>query len=190
VREKDESKELWEGARSGTQAALDVFNADEVCTNFNRYLTQILTCQQTGDIRKVQDLMPQMVQDAHVIYTDIPSRDEPRSSLARYLLWHHPDAETGFQQLLRRMKDTSVKPLMPLLSQLRVTKSEAEISNMRNAGRWSGRAFTKAMGQSWSTEKNLHTFLDYHFKINGCEEEAYEPVIAGGKVPLNFSRMA
>lgn len=30
VREKDPKAELWEGARSGTQAAIDVFNADEV----------------------------------------------------------------------------------------------------------------------------------------------------------------
>lgn len=30
VREKDPRVELWEGARSGTQAAMDVFNADEV----------------------------------------------------------------------------------------------------------------------------------------------------------------
>lgn len=30
VREKDAKEEQWEGVRSGTQAALDVFNADEV----------------------------------------------------------------------------------------------------------------------------------------------------------------
>lgn len=30
VREKDAKAELWDGARSGTQAATDVFNADEV----------------------------------------------------------------------------------------------------------------------------------------------------------------
>ena len=30
VRPKDPKAEQWEGARSGTQAAVDVFNADEV----------------------------------------------------------------------------------------------------------------------------------------------------------------
>lgn len=30
VREKDPKAELWDGARSGTRAAMDVFNADEV----------------------------------------------------------------------------------------------------------------------------------------------------------------
>lgn len=31
VRPKDLKAEQWDGARSGIQAALDVFNADEVC---------------------------------------------------------------------------------------------------------------------------------------------------------------
>jgi hypothetical protein len=30
VREKDPKAEMWEGARSGTRAAIDVFNADDV----------------------------------------------------------------------------------------------------------------------------------------------------------------
>ena len=30
VRPKDPKAEQWDGARSGTQAAIDVFNADEV----------------------------------------------------------------------------------------------------------------------------------------------------------------
>lgn len=30
VRDKDDNAELWDGARSGVQAAVDVFNADEV----------------------------------------------------------------------------------------------------------------------------------------------------------------
>lgn len=33
VREKDPKAELWDGARSGTRAAVDVFNADEVSYN-------------------------------------------------------------------------------------------------------------------------------------------------------------
>ena len=32
VRPKDAKAEQWDGVRSGTQAALDVFNADEVCS--------------------------------------------------------------------------------------------------------------------------------------------------------------
>lgn len=45
VREKDAKAELWDGARSGTQAAQDVFNADEVynfCRDYRPWTMLIL----------------------------------------------------------------------------------------------------------------------------------------------------
>jgi intermediate cleaving peptidase 55 len=68
------------------------------------------------------------------------------------------------------------------MSRLRVTKSEAEIRNMRKAGQISGRVLTNAMRRSWKSEKELHIFLQHQFQLNGCDGEAYVPVIAGGKV--------
>ena len=68
------------------------------------------------------------------------------------------------------------------MSQLRVTKSEAEVQNMRKAGQISGRAVTAAMCQKWDSEKDLHAYLQYQFTFNGCKGEAYVPVIAGGTV--------
>lgn len=53
---------------------------------------------------------------------------------------------------------------------------------MRRAGQASGRAFTEAMRQSWTREKDLWTFMDYKFKNLGCDTSAYVPVVAGGKV--------
>lgn len=53
---------------------------------------------------------------------------------------------------------------------------------MRKAGKWSGRAYTKAMAQEFETEKELWSFLDYEFKRGGCDGSAYVPVVAGGKV--------
>jgi intermediate cleaving peptidase 55 len=85
---------------------------------------------------------------------------------------------TQFQTIL---KDCKVAPLRPLMNEIRVVKSEAEISNMRMAGKISGRAFTNAMRRQWSKEKDLGAFLDYDFKIGGCETTAYPPVIAGGR---------
>lgn len=42
VREKDAKAELWDGARSGTQAAIDVFNADEVGPNTREHAVRTL----------------------------------------------------------------------------------------------------------------------------------------------------
>lgn len=52
---------------------------------------------------------------------------------------------------------------------------------MRKAGRASGRAYTEAMRNKWEKEKDLAAYLDYNFRINGCEGSAYIPVVAGGK---------
>ena len=72
------------------------------------------------------------------------------------------------------------------MNRLRAIKSPAEISNMRKAGQASGRAFTAAMRQSYSLEKELGAFLDSMFKLNGCDGPAYVPVIAGGKNALSI----
>lgn len=84
------------------------------------------------------------------------------------------------------IKGKTVKALKSLMNDVRVMKSEAEITNMRLAGKISGRAFTNAMRQKWTREKDLGGFLDYDFKIGGCDTTAYVPVVAGGKNALSI----
>lgn len=84
--------------------------------------------------------------------------------------------------LAKIFKDSKVKPLKPFINDLRVFKSDAEISNMRKAGQASGRSFTEAMRNAWTKEKDLAAFLEYKFKRYGCDGSAYVPVVAGGQV--------
>lgn len=100
----------------------------------------------------------------------------------RYLGGFDPSKMKGLAQVFQDNQGTSVKPLRPLMNDLRVFKSEAEIINMRKAGKVSGRAITEAMRNHFSGEKDLESFLDYRFKMNGCDGPAYVPVIAGGEV--------
>jgi intermediate cleaving peptidase 55 len=85
----------------------------------------------------------------------------------------------GFGKLLQ---ENNVRPLRPIMNNLRVKKSESEIMNMRKAGQVSGRAFTETMKTPISTEKDLWTMLDTGFKVGGLDGAAYVPVVAGGKV--------
>ncbi|KAI9835914.1 MAG: hypothetical protein M1819_001812 [Sarea resinae] len=88
---------------------------------------------------------------------------------------------------LRHLIGTSkTKPLKPTVNSLRVFKSAAEISNMRKAGQASGRGYTEAMRQSFNKEKDLAAFLEYQFKIRGCDSSAYVPVVAGGENALSI----
>ncbi|KAI4133546.1 MAG: hypothetical protein LQ347_002138, partial [Umbilicaria vellea] len=160
VRPKDPKAEQWDGARSGTQAAVDIFNADE-----------------TGDVNNLQYLLEPVVRAASEVYTDIPLKPTPTTTFSRF--FSNPSAKSeGMAKLLESSK---VKPLKPVINDIRVYKSEAEIANMRRAGQASGRAFTEAMRGSWAREKDLAAFLDYRFKVQGCDTSAYVPVVAGGQ---------
>ncbi|KAL3465929.1 peptidase M24, structural domain-containing protein [Aspergillus heterothallicus] len=165
VREKDPKAELWEGARSGTQAAMDVFNADE-----------------SGDIERIGDILPKILSDATTIYTDIPAFNPGRSSLHRYLY-----GPMGASQKLQKMIDVQkVKPLKAILNEMRAFKSEEEVVQLRRTGQASGRAFTEAMRHTFTKEKDLTSFLEYNFKINGCDGSAFVPVVAGGSNALSI----
>lgn len=85
----------------------------------------------------------------------------------------------NFASMLEGKRPGSLKHLM---HKLRVFKSEPEVVNMRKAGKISGRALNMAMQNRFTKEKDLWAFLEYHFKIGGCERPAYVPVVAGGRV--------
>ncbi|KAI9877181.1 MAG: hypothetical protein M1830_004616 [Pleopsidium flavum] len=165
VRPTDAKAAQWDGARSGTQAALDVFNADE-----------------TGDVSKLHKILPSIVAEASEVYTDIQTKDPTTTAFGRFFSGALSKAE-GFAKIVETSR---VKPLKSLINDLRVLKSQAEIANMRKAGQASGRAFTEAMRQEWTREKDLAAFLDYQFKIKGCDSSAYVPVIAGGVNALSI----
>ncbi|KAJ5388239.1 hypothetical protein N7509_010780 [Penicillium cosmopolitanum] len=165
VREKDARAELWDGARSGTQAAVDVFNADE-----------------TGNIENIGDILPRIVTGASEVYSDIPSLDNARSSLHRYLY-----GPTVASEKLKKFVDhRKVKPLKSILNEMRAFKSENEVVHMRMLGQAAGRSFTDSMRQTFATEKALMSYLEYQFKVNGCDGSAFVPVVAGGQNALSI----
>lgn len=128
--------------------------------------------EQAGNINHLPSLLSPLISSASAIYTDIAK--PPGSGFFR----KQEASPSDFQKLI---KDHKVNALKPLMNDLRILKSEAEITNMRLAGKISGRAFTNAMRRQWTKEKDLGAFLDYDFKIGGCEGTSYFPVIAGGK---------
>jgi len=94
----------------------------------------------------------------------------------------YPTSFRGQGRLLEVLSASKAMPLRPIISELRVFKSTAEIRNMRLAGKFSGRSFTNAMRRRFAKEKDLCAFLEYEFKLRGCDTSAYVPVVAGGKV--------
>jgi intermediate cleaving peptidase 55 len=144
---------------------MDVFNADE-----------------TGDISNLKMLLAPLVEDASHIYTEITSNSTNTSTFLDFLRGPSQRSQ-GFSEMVETKK---VKALRPIMNDLRVTKSAAEIQNMRKAGQASGRAFTQAMRHNFTREKHLDAFLGYQFRAHGCDRNAFEPVAAGGKNALSI----
>ncbi|MCJ1369605.1 hypothetical protein MMC20_000817 [Loxospora ochrophaea] len=167
VRPKDPKAEQWDGARSGTQAATDVFNADE-----------------TGDINRIQTLLPEVLSSASSIYTNAPMNPGSASFFSRF--FSNSSAKEDSLNTIFKKKNLHLHSLQPLINPIRALKSPAEISNMRLVGQASGCAFTESMRHAWTREKDLTSFLEYRFKAGGCDTSAYVPVVAGGVNALSI----
>ncbi|KAF2726148.1 peptidase M24 [Polychaeton citri CBS 116435] len=169
VRPKDAHAELWDGARSGVQAAEDVFNADDA-----------------HSIDEVSNVLPALLSSATTVYTDIGT-GKARSSFSRFFNSGTSQRAEGFAKALQ---DAAVKPLRPLMNELRLNKSPAELDLMRTAGRVSGEAFTTAIKRSqhtaYQSEKQLWTDLSHSFRSGGLDGEAYVPVVGGGTNALSI----
>jgi intermediate cleaving peptidase 55 len=111
---------------------------------------------------------------------DIDGIDSTGAVLGRLL-----DSGKEPKPIGQRVDTGKVKPLRQIMSELRVFKSDDEIDTMRKAGQASGRAFTKSMTRGFTQEKDLNAFLEYQFKVHGCESTAFVPVVAGGRVRNN-----
>lgn len=134
--------------------------------------------QQTGNIENIGDILPRIVTGASEVYSDIPTLDNARSSLHRYLY-----GPTVASEKLKKFVDhRKVKPLKSILNEMRAFKSENEVVHMRMLGQAAGRSFTDSMRQSFDREKALMSYLEYQFKVNGCDGSAFVPVVAGGQV--------
>ncbi|KAK1818750.1 aminopeptidase [Friedmanniomyces endolithicus] len=165
VRPKDEKAELWDGARSGVQAAQDVFNADEA-----------------WNINDVSSKLPKLLSESRSVFTDIGGHGAKKSAFSRFIAGSDPKVD-GLAKLLQ---SANVKPLRPIMNELRVKKSEAELACMRKAGHISGAVITEAMRGSYRTEKQLWADLAYGFRTQGLDGEAYVPVVAGGRNALSI----
>ena len=93
VRPKDPRAELWEGARSGVQAAEDVFNADT-----------------TGDVNELPKILPEILKRTKEVYTDLPQNLISRNILSRYLSGQEPSRTGGIATLFRDTQGLAVKP--------------------------------------------------------------------------------
>ncbi|RUQ91072.1 Xaa-Pro aminopeptidase [Legionella septentrionalis] len=156
---KDLSKEQWTGMRLGQEAAPEILGVDKAypLDNFPMRLVEFMAGR------------------ASIYYP-----------ISRY-----PALDNNIKQAWLLVKDQvrrgalapeSFHDLTPILSEMRLFKSGAELDLMREAARISVAAHQRAMRfcRQAEYEYQLEAELLYEFTREGCRSVAYDPIVASG----------
>ncbi len=160
VREKNVTRETWEGFRYGPQLAQQIFQVDEVYT-----VDQI-------DAKAVELLL----EVSCVYYSQY--RDSWFDSHFKNLMLN-----------VKAKSGRSGKGLMPiydsypLIGELRLKKSSYDLELMRKACDITVQAHLEMMKQCrpGMSERELHGLFIYEVMRRGCAREGYGSIVAGGK---------
>jgi len=141
----------------------------------NAELTQRLTG--ADEVRK-PDVLPQDIIGAKTIYVSHPNVGQNAGPLNGQLT-----REAYFIDRLKTLcPNSEFQDLSPIISSLRMVKSQAEINVMRYAGKLTALAVAEAMRctQPGVMEYQLRAVADYIYLTNGARGGGYPAIIAGG----------
>ncbi len=159
-RERDPTRELWDGLRAGQDGAVAEYGADDAFP--------------IGDI---DDILPGLIEGRSRVYYAIGCNQEFDHRLMEWINTIRSKARQGAQP------PNEFVALDHLLHDLRLYKSASEIKVMRAAAEISARAHVSAMqaSQPGLHEYHLEAELDYEFRKGGAKMPAYGSIVAAGK---------
>ncbi|XP_052278320.1 xaa-Pro aminopeptidase 3-like isoform X2 [Dreissena polymorpha] len=157
VPKHDADRELWDGPRSGDIKAL--------------HLTGVSESYNSDELEKF-------------LYNYCKNHKE-------YAVWYNTNkpiksqhnAHSIVDEFLKQNNKTKfVQNPLPLIEQMRLIKSTAEIKLMTQTTQMASKAFIEVMRASKPNvnESFLYAKMDYECRIRGAEFLAYPPVVAGG----------
>lgn len=156
---RDPAAEQWAGKRLGQEGAC-----------------QILGMQDSFPIATLDEKLPDLLSDKSTIYYALGSQSTLNNIILNAL-----DKLKG--QVRKGIKvPGTLCDIYPLLSEMRLFKSPAEIALMRRAADISVMAHKRAMRacRELLNEHQLEAELLYEFARNGCRSVAYDPIVGGG----------
>jgi len=154
-RERNIQRELWEGRRFGHEGAIDDFGADAA------FIIDIAD-------KIVPNLMSKKTAVYYAIGADFAFNQKILTWAKNVMPGTHPPH--------------SYVDLAPILAEMRLIKSAAEIAVMQTAAEISAQAHIKAMQAARPNmyEYELEAELDYHFRKSGAKFCAYNSIVAAG----------
>ncbi|AUH71232.1 Xaa-Pro aminopeptidase [Legionella sainthelensi] len=159
-RPRNPLEEQWTGKRLGQEGALSELGMDAAFS-----------------IGCIADELPKLLSGKTAIY---------------YALARNLEVEKIMMQALEKVKGQvrrgikvpeQLCDLEPILGEMRLFKSEAELELMRRAARISVKAHEQAMRRCkhLEYEYQLEAELIYEFSRQGCRSVAYDPIVGGGE---------
>ena len=158
-RERDRSREIWDGYRAGPEGARERHGADDAFP-----------------ITDIDDILPGLLEGRDRVYYALGRN---RSFDGRLLDW--------IEGIRARARAGAVPPdefvdLDHLLHEMRLFKSAKELGLMRKAGAISARAHCRAMrtARPGMYEYQLQAEIEHAFAIEGARHPAYGSIVGGG----------
>jgi len=158
-RERDRSREIWDGYRAGPEGAREGYGADDAFP-----------------ITDIDDILPGLLEGRDRVYYALGRN---RSFDGQLLDW--------IEGIRARARTGAVAPdefvdLDHLLHEMRLFKSAKELSLMRKAGAISARAHCRAMqaARPGMYEYQLQAEIEHAFATEGARHPAYGSIVGGG----------
>ena len=159
-REFDEKKALWEGAHAGLEGAIKHYAADD-----------------SFPIDDVDDIVSGMLENKTKVFYPMGRDTDLDHSLQEWIRYIRSQSRSGV------MAPAELASIEPIVHEMRLFKSAAELKLMRYAAQISAQAHVKAMQLcvAGKYEYQVEADIVHHFMQSGLRNVAYPSIVAGGK---------
>jgi len=157
-RERDALREMWDGARAGTEGVVAQYGFDDAYP-----------------ISELQQRLPEMLHGRERIYHDLGKDPEFDQRLIGWMNEFRTKTRKKF------LAPDEIVALDHSLHEMRLFKSRTEITAMRKSARVAEAAHRRAMQvcKPGMNEAEIHAELLHTFTSNQCEA-SYAPIVGGG----------
>lgn len=158
-RDRDPSKEMWDGRRVGPEGMTRDYGADDAFP-----------------VDDIDDILPGLMEGRDRVYYSLGRNPDFDSRLMSWLNSIRSKARAGAQP------PEEFVDLDHILHDMRLFKSEAELAIMQRAGDISAAAHCRAMQvcRPGMMEYQLDAEIQYIFAMSGARQPAYPSIVGGG----------
>ncbi|MEJ6476648.1 Xaa-Pro aminopeptidase [Pseudoalteromonas piscicida] len=158
-RNKDKVAEIWHGRRMGYEQAKVQLELD-----------------QTFALSELDDELLNLVNGRKVLFYGQGTYDAFDDKVWQLLNTLRGAPKKGYRA------PEIIKDIRPLVHEMRLFKSDAEVALMREAGKISAQAHVRAMqfAKPGATEYQLEAEIHHHYAMNGARHPAYGTIVGGG----------